>query len=214
MALAFLHNLKMGRNTVGGKNFKKFKSGGEGFRAKASREAGDEIVALMSNIYSKIPQPPLDATEQEAVKYLLVGRIIKKFGFGRNEVYCHDGTTRQCRIRGLLRKKGQVNIDMNTMVVVSLREALSDSSDNETHIGGGSSVAGDGDIIGALSDKHIAQLRRTTINPKIFSDANSTDNGTEDFFDRSDILNEIGEGDIDGKKAKAPVEVEIDLSDL
>ena len=37
----------MPRNTTGGKNFKKFKSGGEGFRAKASREAADSIVGII-----------------------------------------------------------------------------------------------------------------------------------------------------------------------
>lgn len=209
----------MGRNTVGGKNFKKFKSGSEGFRAKASREAADELVDLMGALFSKVPLPPLKpadaAVQAEAAKFLLTGRVMKKFGHGRNEVYCHDGTTRQCRIRGLLRKKGQVYIDVNTMVVVSLREALSDSSDDDI---GGSSSVGEGDIIGVLSDKHVAQLRKTAINTKIFADANSNDDGAEDMFDRSELLNEIDEGaPVTFDKAvnsKAADEETIDLKDL
>jgi translation initiation factor IF-1 len=209
----------MGRNTVGGKNFKKFKTGSEGFRAKASREAAEEIVYIMTILFNKVPQPPLEATDLEASKYLLVGRVMKKFGFGRYEIYCHDGTTRQCRIRGLLRKKGQVYIDVNTMVAVSLTDAISDGSDDETDIGGGASIAGGGYIIGTLSDKHIAQLRKTTINTKIFVDANSTDDGTEDLFDRTDLLNEDEEEytntiiNVSNKKGKT-VEEDIDLDTL
>jgi translation initiation factor IF-1 len=204
--------IKMGRNTVGGKNFKKFKSGSEGFRAKASREAADELVDLMGELFSKVPRPPLKpdeaAAQAEAAKFLLAGRVMKKFGHGRNEVYCHDGTLRQCRIRGLLRKKGQVYIDVNTMVVVSLREALSDSSDDDEDIGKSASSIGEGDIIGVLSDKHVAQLRKTTINTRIFVDANSNDDGAEDMFDRSELLNEIEEG---GSKKK---EEDIDMDTL
>lgn len=213
----------MGRNTVGGKNFKKFKSGSEGYRAKASREAADELVDLMSRLYSKVPLPPLkpaeEAEHKEAAKFLLTGRVMRKFGHGRNEVYCHDGITRQCRIRGLLRKKGQVYIDVNTMVVVSLRDALSDSSDDDTKVEE-SVTAGEGDIIGILSDKHVALLRKTNINTKIFLDVNTTEDGTEDIFDNSEILNEIvdetGGGRVQFDKAKKANDGEeiINMKDL
>ncbi len=185
----------MPRNTTGGKNFKKFKAGGEGYRARASREAADGIV----NLIIKKERKPDDllCDEIEGLKYLLVGRVTRRFGNGRNEVYCHDGNTRQCAIRGLLRKKGQVFIDVDSLVVVSLREALSFSSDDEL---AQKAVKGDSDIIGLLDDSHIAMLRTTQINKKIFPGAN--DDEDDDLFDRSEQVNTFinnNEGDGAGK---------------
>jgi translation initiation factor IF-1 len=166
--------------------------------------------------FSKTVLPPLKPAEAvehaEAVKYLLVGRALKKFGHGRYEVYCHDGVTRQCRIRGLLRKKGQVFIDINSMVVVSLRSALSDSdSENDIKKADVTEKAEDSDIIGVLSDKNIAQLRKTSINTQIFVDANSNEDG-EDLFDRSEVLNEGENQEKQEKQEKH--ENEISLRDL
>lgn len=185
----------MPRNTTGGKNFKKFKAGGEGYRCRASREAADSIVNL---IIKKEKKPnELQHDDHEGLKYLLVGRVTRRLGNGRNEVYCHDGNTRQCLIRGLLRKKGQVFIDVDSLVVVSLREALSSSSENDEL--SQKAVKGDSDIIGLLDDSHIAMLRTTQINKKIFPGAN--DDEGDDLFDRSEQVNAFinnNERDSDG----------------
>ena len=117
-----------------------------------------------------------------------MGRVVKRLGNGRNDVYCHDGNTRQCVIRGLLRKKGQVFIDVDSLVVVSLRAALS-SSDDEDELGSSAIVTkGDSDIVGLLGDSHIAMLKTTNINKRIFVDSKDG-GGEEDLFDRSEEVN-------------------------
>jgi translation initiation factor IF-1 len=176
----------MPRNTTGGKNFKKFKTGSEGFRAKASREAADEIVDLVCK--SEKQPEKLTAEDKDAMKSLLVGRVVRRFGNGRNEVYCHDGVNRQCVIRGLLRRKGQVFIDIDSIVVVSLRNPLDSSSDDD-ELGVGKSVIdkGTADIVGLLDERHVAVLRTTNINKRIFSD--SKEQESEDIFDRSEQVN-------------------------
>jgi translation initiation factor IF-1 len=203
----FIEVIKMPRNVTGGKNFKKFKTGSEGFRAKAAREAADEIVDYVrkSELRGDSPKILADISEaKDALKYMLVGRVIKRFGNGRNEVYCHDGNVRQCLIRGLLRKKGQVFIDVGSLVVVSLREPLSSSSEDEGGLGKSAITdSGTSDIIGLLDEKHVAVLRTTGINKHVFSDQA---NDTEDIFDRSDQVNAF----IDSKKA----EEEVNLEDL
>lgn len=188
----------MPRNTTGGKNFKKFKAGGEGYRVKASREASDSIVSLIVkkeklqkciDSGTTVPaQMQLDEEEKEDLKYMLVGRVIKRLGNGRNDVYCHDGVTRQCVIRGLLRKKGQVFIDLNSLVVVSLRSMLSSDDEEEVKCTVVKKME-DSDIIGLLADNHIAMLKTTKINKNIFADYKPGED--DDVFDRSDQVNEF-----------------------
>ena len=196
----------MPRNVTGGKNFKKFKTGSEGFRAKAAREAAEEIIDYIrkSELKGDSPKIVADIAEaKEALKFMLVGRVVKRLGNGRNEVYCHDGNVRQCLIRGLLRKKGQVFIDLGSLVVVSLREPLS-SSDDESGLP--KSVVKDGstsDIIGLLDEKHVAVLRTTGINKHVFSELAEE---AEDIFDRSDQVNAF----INSKKE----EEEVDINDI
>jgi translation initiation factor IF-1 len=195
----------MPRNVTGGKNFKKFKTGSEGFRAKAAREAADEIVDYIrkSELQGSTPKILADISEaKEALKEMLVGRVVKRFGNGRNEVYCHDGNIRQCVIRGLLRKKGQVFIDVGSLVVVSLREPLSSSSEDEDGLGKSAiNDSGTSDIIGLLDEKHVAVLRTTKINKQVFSGQAEE---TEDLFDRSDQVNAF----IDSKKAEEDVNID------
>jgi initiation factor 1A len=175
----------MPRNTQGGKNFKKFKTGAEGFRAKASREAAEDMLDLFIK-QTRTPEK-LTKEDDEALKFMVIGRVVRKFGNARVEAYCHDGKTRQCKIRGLLRKKGQVFIDNDSIVVISLREAES-SSDDEMEQGG--NPVGTSDIIGCFDDRQMALLRKTSINPRLFqSDKTSESAQLEDMFDRSDIIN-------------------------
>ena len=174
----------MPRNTIGGKNFKKFKTGSEGYRSKASREAVDDMLDL----YNKQQTMPdkLSSEDIDALKFMVIGRVIRKFGNARVEVYCHDSKTRQCKIRGLLRKKGQVFIDIDSIVVVSLREA--ESSDDD-ELGKSSTTIGTSDIIGCFNDRQTAILRKMNIDPRLFM-SDREEHITEDLFDRSEIINE------------------------
>jgi len=107
------------------------------------------------------------------------------------EVYCHDGVSRQCRIRGLLRKKGQVFIDIDSYVVVSLREATESSSEDETGLGTGAAIDDKtADIIGLFDDKQRVQLQKTQVNPRLFVTvgADGKEEQLDDMFDRSDLL--------------------------
>jgi len=177
----------MPRNTTGGKNFKKFKTGSEGFRAKASREAVDDMIDLIFK-QERTPEKLTD-TDKDALRFMFAGRVVRRFGHGRMEVYCHDGKTRQCKIRGLLRKKGQVFIDIDNIVVISLREAESSEESDEdlTGIGSTTEATGTADIIGCFDERQVAILRKSSINPRLFT--NNDNQQTEDIFDRSDIIN-------------------------
>jgi initiation factor 1A len=206
----------MPRNTQGGKNFKKFKTGSEGFRAKASREAVDDMIDLIIKkeradaALSKGDQRTADAVfkeeDKEALRYMVIGRVTRKFGNARVEAYCHDGKVRQCKIRGLLRKKGQVFIDNDSLVVISLREAES-SSDDETGLGpSGGDPTGTSDIVGCFDDRQSAILRKTKINPRLFQSDRDAE-PSEDIFDRSEIINAGGKNAIEE-------EGEININDI
>lgn len=178
---------RMPRNTVGGKNFKKFKTGTEGYRARSAREAAEEMIDLIIRL-ERTPAARLTPEDVAASRLMFAGRVIRRFGHGRMEVFCHDGVTRQCRIRGLLRKKGQVYIDINSYVVVSLREAA-ESSDEETGIAAGEAAAGTADIVGLFDDKQRGQLQKTGVNPRLFvivgADGKEEKVG-DDLFERSE----------------------------
>lgn len=206
----------MPRNTQGGKNFKKFKTGSEGFRAKASREAVDDMIDLIvkkersDEARARGDARTADALfkdeDKEALRYMLVGRVVRKFGNARLEAYCNDDKLRQCKIRGLLRKKGQVFIDKDSLVVISLREAESDDDDDELTAELGNTSAdptGTSDIIGCFDDRQSAILRKTKINPRLFGEQNE-----EDYFDRSDIINGGAKNVIETK------EDDVNLADL
>lgn len=187
----------MPRNTTGGKNFKKFKTGAEGFRAKAAREASDDMIDLYRKI-ERFGKDGLSAEDREAALYMFAGRVTRRFGHGRMEVLCHDGITRQCRIRGLLRKRGQVFIDIDHIVVVSTREAIESDSEDETGVSATHEVGGTADIIGLFDEKQSAMLRKTNITRALFANAKAgAVAGDDDLFDRSELLQEE---EIEGKE--------------
>ena len=135
--------------------------------------------------------------DREALLYMFVGRVTKRFGHGRMEVMCHDGISRQCRIRGLLRKRGQVFIDIDHLVVVSTREAVESDSDDETGVKSSNASGGaTADIIGLFNEKQSAILRKTTVNPSLFVNAKGLPE-EEDLFDRSELTKgeELNESD-------------------
>jgi hypothetical protein len=113
------------------------------------------------------------------------------------EVLCHDGITRQCRIRGLLRKRGQVFIDIDHIVVVSTREAIESDSEDETGVSATHETGGTADIIGLFDEKQSAMLRKTNISRALFANVKAAGGVLEDdsdFFDRSELLQEETEG--------------------
>ena len=184
----------MPRNTTGGKNFKKFKTGAEGFRAKAARETADDMIDLYKKL-ERYGKEKLEPEDKEALLYMFAGRVTRRFGHGRMEVLCHDGVSRQCRIRGLLRKRGQVFIDVDHIVVVSTREAIESESDDETGVTVTNDAGGTADIIGLFDEKQSAILRKTGINRALFANAKTGANEEEDgdLFDRSELTGEVEE---------------------
>ena len=180
----------MPRNTTGGKGFKKFKTGTEGFRARAAREAADEMIDLI-NLIQNPPKERVKPEDLEASRFMFAGRVLRRFGHARMEVFCHDNVTRQCRIRGLLRRKGQAFIDIDSIVVVSLREPVESASDDETGLGGGGVDNGKGgDIIGIFDDRQKAVLQKMKVNNRLFTNLDEKGNEVEDIFDRSELLQE------------------------
>lgn len=193
----------MPRNTTGGKNFKKYKTGAEGFRAKAAREEADDMLDLIRKI-DRYGKDGLSSEDKEAALYMFAGRVTKRFGHGRMEVLCHDGVVRQCRIRGLLRKRGQVFIDVDHLVVISTREAVESDSDDETGVKTTNSSGGDtSDIIGLFDEKQVAFLRKTNINPALFA-TNKVGGAVEidDLFDRGNEIEPT-----EGSDSDTPVEL-------
>ena len=119
------------RNTQGGKAFKSQKKGDEGFRARAAREAAEEMLDLILK-REKVGLAAMKGHEVQALLEIQVGRVNKKFGNGRFEVLCQDNTVRNCALRGLLKRKGQTHVDIGDIIVVALSEPLEemDSSDD------------------------------------------------------------------------------------
>lgn len=183
----------MKRNTQGGKAFKSQKKGGGNFRAEAAAAAANEVLDLIL-VREKKGLAGLTAGEQEALCELQVGRVARKFGNGRMEVLCQDGKSRNCAIRGLLKRKGKCHIDLDSLVVVALSVPLDelDESDDEGHHGGGKAAAAafrsqadQGFIVGIFDEYAGAQLRKTRINPRLFRVADGAGGEVDDIFDRS-----------------------------
>jgi translation initiation factor IF-1 len=183
------------RNTQGGKTFKSQKKGGENFRTKAAREAAFDMLELIL-IREKKGIQALTYEEKTALLELQVGRITRKFGNGRFEVYCQDGKVRNCALRGLLKRKSACFVDLDSIVVITLSESLDEleSSDDEGYFGGGKIALGaelrsqseQGYIVGMFDTYTCSLLRKTKINPRLFKVLDAYGNETDDIFDRSE----------------------------
>jgi len=221
----------MKRNTQGGKAFKGQKKGGGNFRAAAAAAAADEVLELIL-LREKKGLEGLSAAEQAALCELQVGRVARKFGNGRMEVLCQDGKSRNCAIRGLLKRKGKCHIDLESLVVVALSVPLDelDDSDDEGHHGGGK-VAGaafksqvdQGFIVGIFDERSGAQLRKTRINPRLFRVADGAGGMVDDYFDRSGDAGGLDEAAAEaaarerpghGRKAAGPVEIDLGTDEV
>lgn len=197
-------------NTQGGKGFKKQKKGGTSYRAQSAKNGALEMLDLITARHNGFVKMSKEEKE-EAEKALLeiqVGRITRKFGGGRFEVFCQDGVMRNCALRGLLRKKGQCFVDIDSIVTVSLSEPLEemDSSDDEGAFGKGKADAykskhEQGWIAGIFDADAVKELRKTRITPRLFvvRDATGEEVDEDEFFDRSAVQEEEAAG---GKKKK------------
>ena len=218
------------RNTQGGKAFKSKAKGGVSFRAQAAQDAANEMLDLILARESgyKGFSDGQKAAAENAMLEIVVGRITRKFGNGRFEVFCQDNKVRNCALRGLLKRKGQCFVDLDSLVVVTLSEALEelDSSDDEGNFGGGKarggaeyrSQADQGFIVGIFDDHIGAKLRKTRLNPRLFKVQDGAGTEMEDLFDRSEVTGEVElvEGEVakKGKKGKKSADAEIDIDDI
>lgn len=218
------------RNTQGGKAFKSKAKGGISFRAQAAQDAANEMLDLIlarETDYKGFSDSQKAAAEN-AMLEIVVGRITRKFGNGRFEVFCQDNKVRNCALRGLLKRKGQCFVDLDSLVVVTLSEALEmlDSSDDEGNFGGGKardgamyrSQADQGFIVGIFDERIGAKLRKTRLNPRLFKVQDGTGAEMDDLFDRSEVTGdaELVEGMVakKGKKGKKSEDEEISIDDI
>ena len=179
---------------TGGKGYKKGKKGAEGRGAMAAREAADEMVEIL---LKKQSGTKLNDDEEEACRYLLVGRVVKRLGNQRLQVACHDNTIRQCRIRGKLRK---VPIFANALVLVNLRSA-EDSDEDEEFGGKGGEVDGTSDVVGVFTLKHEGVLRSSKLSRAIFTNGDGAEE--EDIFDYGETVDETEEDHKTKEKGKS-----------
>jgi translation initiation factor IF-1 len=209
----------MKRNTQGGKAFKRGPKGGKDqFRAASALAAANELLELIQ-ARDKVGLDKLSAEDKAALCELQVGRVIRKLGNGRMEVYCQDGTIRNCAIRKLLRRKGACYIDIDNLVAVALSVPLDEleESDDEGHYGGGAQAAGSkndqGFIAGLFDVDTTSRLRKTQINPVVFGDKDDL----ETLFDRSAggaSEMPVVEAEKKGRKGRAAGSDEVRLEDL
>jgi initiation factor 1A len=120
---------------------------------------------------SKPNHPKVDAakggmadTLYERPAGTMVGRAIRMLGNSFVQVYCNDGRLRRCRICGVMRKRrGQNNISVDDLVLVSVRDFTADPGRTDT-------VSETADIVGVYTSEQRRTLKRLgELNPHLFS---------------------------------------------
>jgi initiation factor 1A len=109
----------------------------------------------------------VEATINGEVELAIYAKVLTRLGEARMRIYYENnkrGKEGIAKIRGLLRKKGQVPIQTNDIVIVTPREFES----KETHF----------DIIGVLTSKQASELKKNNVIPDYFLN----DIGTTDFM--------------------------------
>lgn len=161
----------MTRNLQGGKAFKG-QSKQENFRSKRNREAVDDVLDEIKKCITK------DAELQFA-------RITRKSGGCMMEVYCEDGKTRSCMIRGILRRRKTTPMDIDSIVLIATSSLL----------------RGDGEIMAVLSREQVQRLRKETpdMNPILFhmtrsGEAQAVD---DDLFETTGSVTDAADDEVD-----------------
>jgi translation initiation factor IF-1 len=180
------------RNTQGGKAFKSMKKGGLDPRLNSAHNMAEELLEMIES-WDTLGYDKLSSEVKIALLSTQVGRVDRKFGFNRMEVFCQDGKVRNCAIRGLLCKKKKCPINIGDLVVVELAEPLDElySSDKSGLIGFGKEMLGasframsnQSFITGIFSPRSKLALSKTHINPRLFNVLTVTGEEEEDFFE-------------------------------
>ena len=186
------------RNNQGGSGFKKQKKE-EHYRTKAAREAAEDMIDLLHMFYNtpaKLDEPK-HAEDKEALKWMRIGRVVKCYGNGRMDVLCHDYTTRQCVVRGLLRDKKKCHIELDSTVIVSLRSCDEDRA---------RLMDTTSDIVGICNVLHLSHLSKLPLPKRCLSGYDPADDADDGLFDRTI------EGD--GALGDEDTEPEVNMADL
>ena len=128
---------------------------------------------------------------------LRIGRVVKCYGNGRMDVLCHDYTTRQCVVRGLLRDKKKCHIELDSTVIVSLRSCDEDRA---------RLMDTTSDIIGICNVLHLSHLSKLPLPKRCLSGYDPADDADDGLFDRTI------EGD--GALGDEDTEPEVNMADL
>ena len=118
----------------------------------------------------------VDAVMSGEVSLAIYAKVMNRLGEGRMRIYYEHNKRGQegiGKIRGLLRKRGQVPIQTNDVVIVTPREFES-GKDASKHF----------DIIGVLSSKQVAELKKHKVIPDYFlNDIASSDFAKKELVD-------------------------------
>jgi len=110
----------------------------------------------------------VEATINGEVALAVYAKVMSRLGEGRMRIYYQNGNRGYegiAKIRGLLRKRGQVPIQTNDIVIVTPREFES-GKDAHKHF----------DIIGVLTSKQASELKKHKLIPDYFlNDITSSD---------------------------------------
>ena len=129
----------------------------------------------------------VEQTMNGEVTLAVYAKVLNRLGEGRMRIYYENNKRGQegiAKIRGLLRKKGQVPIQTNDIVIMTPREFESKNN----HF----------DIIGVLTSKQASELKKNNVIPDYFlSDIGSTGFIKKEDGDAFDFDYEDDEIDID-----------------
>jgi hypothetical protein len=159
-------------------------SGGSGHKAQKNSEGSKSrnnrvlIDTLMD-----------DYVNGEAIDDVFIGRVIRRFGSGRMEVFFLDKEnrpiTKNIPLRGSMRGKGKksVWVDLNSLVMIV-----------ETGLAGTTH-----EIVGVLTDQHIARYKKIYPNAdqRLFANSTGIDKVEEDGFELEVETDEKEEEDVD-----------------
>jgi len=119
------------------------------------------------NYRAEANRKTVEMTINGEVELAVYAKVLTRLGEGRMRIYYENNKRGQegiAKIRGLLRRKGQVPIQTNDIVIMTPREFESKA----THF----------DIIGVLTSKQAAELKKNNVIPDYFLN----DIGSSDFI--------------------------------
>uniref|UniRef100_A0A6C0D5Y1 S1-like domain-containing protein n=1 Tax=viral metagenome TaxID=1070528 RepID=A0A6C0D5Y1_9ZZZZ len=132
----------------------------------------------------------VDSVMNGEVTLAIYAKVLNRLGEGRMRIYYEHNKRGQegiAKIRGLLRKKGQVPIQTNDVVIITPREFES-GKDASKHF----------DIIGVLTSKQVSDLKKHKAIPDYFlNDVASTNFDKKEVVDAFEFDYEAQDEDVD-----------------